>query len=119
MKKVSSVYYFLHSKDDLLLSKWLAWNIKSEQLLEYDEYVSLFRNINKLTVCTKLRSFQYKFLLRAIVTNVDLKYNGIRQDANCTFCNLEKETIQHLFVNCIYVKPLWQFVKKIINNTLK
>ena len=28
----------------------------------------------------------------------------------CSFCNMEPETIEHLFFNCIYVKNIWLYV---------
>ena len=28
----------------------------------------------------------------------------------CTFCNLEPETIEHLFFQCIHVKDIWWYV---------
>ena len=63
----------------------------------------------------KLRSFQYKLLMSAITTNIQLMYYKIRCTDNCTFCNFERETYAHLFYECICVKPLWHFFESLTN----
>ena len=55
----------------------------------------------------KYRSFQYRLLNSAIVTNVQLKRWKIKQLENCTFGCQEKETYLHLFIFCTYVRKLW------------
>ena len=34
----------------------------------------------------------------------------------CTFCKLEAETIEHLFVDCPYVKDIWDAVEDMLLN---
>ena len=64
----------------------------------------------------KLRSFQYKLLLNAIVTNIQLKRYGVRQDNFCSFCNIGKESYKHLFFECKYVYELWRFLDSRLHN---
>ena len=44
-------------------------------------------NITKTTISTKLRSFQYRPLMGALITNKNLKMYGLIDSDNCTFCN--------------------------------
>ena len=63
------------------------------------------------TISTKLRSFQTKLLLNAVLLNPRLCVMGIKESDMCEFCKQERESLTHLFVNCRKVKPLWETVK--------
>ena len=62
------------------------------------------------TTETKLRSFQIKLNLRAIVTNVQLHDFGIVDSPFCSFCAQSIETILHLFCFCPVVDQFWHEV---------
>ena len=68
---------------------------------------SHFDSIWRVTNVGKYRSFQYRLLHRALVLNTHLKKWNITVDDTCTFCQLETETVEHLFFECKYVKDLW------------
>ena len=56
---------------------------------------------------TKLQWLQFRIIHRILATNsylFNIKY--VESDV-CTFCHYEKETITHLFWDCIYINPLW------------
>ena len=77
---------------------------------ELNEPISLGEETLRLKKCTdimKYRSFQYRFLHRAIVTNEQLYRWGIKASNNCTFCEVKRESVRHLFYDCEQVKPLW------------
>ena len=59
----------------------------------------------------KFNSFQYRILLRACVTNIQLYKWGISDTDMCTFCNSSKETVNHLLYECKYVEPLWHTLR--------
>jgi len=67
------------------------------------------------TIYTKLRSFQFKIIHNIFYTNEKLHRIGYSNTPYCTFCNNETETLLHLFVECVKVRPLW---KKIIDELL-
>ena len=54
--------------------------------LSYADFLKLFRNIKIITNYVKLRSFQYRMLCNAIVTNKLLYKWKIIESENCTFC---------------------------------
>ena len=55
----------------------------------------------------KLRNFHYKYIMRIIPTNKFLLKCGIGESALCDFCNMEIETIDHLFWQCKHVQTFW------------
>ena len=100
-----------------------ALEIKWTELLlrevSTDELCKEFININKMTNIPKLRSFQYRLLNNAIVTNIQLFHWGIMESKNCTFCNLNDENIIHLFCTCLHVKKLWEELESLFSKHLE
>ena len=76
-----------------------------------------FNRINCHSPVSKHRSFQYKLLHRAIVTNIQLERWKIKDSKMCTFCGEQEETIKHLMYTCRYVILIWDGVVEYINNT--
>ena len=75
--------------------------------------------IEKLKIETKLRSFQIKLNLRAVVTNIVLHGLEITTTDKCTFCDAEKETLLHLFCTCLKVASFWENFSSWIESKLK
>ena len=63
-----------------------------------------------LPVDNKTKDLQYKIIMKFIPTNYLLHDMGNVNSQVCSFCNIEPETIEHLFFNCIYVKNIWLYV---------
>ena len=59
------------------------------------------------TIENRMRSFQFKINHNILFTNEKLFKFGMISSPMCSFCDNEIETLEHLFVNCDYVKPLW------------
>ena len=56
----------------------------------------------------KLRSFQYKIVQNALVTNVMLYKLKIKSSPFCSMCNQDiEETIVHLFIDCPTARNIW------------
>ena len=112
---VATLYYEQIS-NKINLEKYVCkWARDFENNLSQEDFLRAVVSINKLTISTKLRSFQYKLLLRAIITNVHLKHYNVLTSNNCTFCNLETENYAHLFYFCESVRKLWEFIEKKCN----
>ena len=98
------------NRDDRFRFKW-------EQILQRDVPDSVwklsFQRIKQITLSTKLRSFQYRLLNMAIITNKHLKMWKIKDTDLCYFCSKDQETYSHVFVNCSYVKTkIWFPLKR-------
>ena len=111
-QKLLKVFYrFINKSSCLLESKanWLTNIIGSE--IKGEELRELILKIPLMTICEKLRSFQYKLLNNAILTNVRLKHMAIVENSKCDFCKNETETLVHMFVDCPMVREIWKFIK--------
>ena len=85
-------------------------------MLEKDQNLNMFRNINACTISTKLCDFQYRINATALVTNIQLKRWGVLTSDHCTFCNLQTETIVHLLFGCTKIQNSLMQFKNILKN---
>ena len=76
------------------------------------EYVKNLNNMYKVTNINKLRSFQYRLMLDAIVNNCNLFNWKIRDDSLCSFCKIAQETTVHMLVECEKICSLWQDIQQ-------
>ena len=95
----------------LLIQKCSAWEKDLDAIIPYDEYLSHFKKISRITNVVKLRSFQYRWLIQAISTNIHLHKWRIRDDNLCSFCGTEAKSYIHLIYECELVQRIWDEVK--------
>ena len=84
-----------------------------QELLSRVSIPELVTAINKTTQVAKLRSFQYRLLMKAVITNVHLMRWKMISSSSCSFCQKEPKTYHHLFVDCEEVRGLWTEVDRI------
>ena len=68
------------------------------------------------TNVNKYRSFQYKLLNRAILTNTTLYLWNVVETPLCSFCKESEETVMHLLFLCPTILDLWTLVKRYIEH---
>ena len=105
------IYSMLNSNSELLRNKCEKLNKECDTHYEIEEMIKMTRDINKTTICVKLRSFQYRMLMNAIVTKTRLYRYNITQNNRCTFCEIDRESIKHLFFECPHSQILWRYVE--------
>ena len=71
----------------------------------------VYKRMHTMSVDTKAKEFQYKFLNDIIATNYWLHKWKITSTDMCTFCANESETIQHLFWECKWARELWYHIE--------
>ena len=76
-----------------------------------------FKRLYTVTNSSKIRSFNYRMLHGALVLNTHLYRWNMRSDNLCSFCETNREDVQHLFFECKYVIELWEKVKKWLSET--
>ena len=109
--------------DDILLvhHKYLKW--RQELGPQYQDGLVDFgrshRDIFKVTNVAKYRSFHYRLIQRALVTNVLLFKWGLAQSSDCYFCNQYVETIIHLFWECPTIQDMWQEMRVFLEQYFK
>ena len=118
-KKLSTkcIYLKLSDEENIIEQLCHRWNTKYYLNTCVEELRKCFININRITLSTKHRSFLYRLLHLAIITNKDLLLWKMLETDKCTFCNVEVETILHLFCSCNAVRLLWSNIKQWIYNT--
>ena len=72
--------------------------------LPWQEIYLIPRNV---TVDTKTREFQFKYLHRIVFTNKALFKMGIVSSSLCTFCGKFEESLEHLFIHCEITSSFW------------
>lgn len=77
---------------------------------------AIYLSLYTCTIETKLRAFNYKFVMRAIPLNSQLFSFGVIPSPLCTFCNSENETLMHLFFECATINCFWNNVCDFISN---
>ena len=102
------IYYELGEMPVQVANKEDRWQEETGQVMCIPHEV---QRMKKITVISKYRSFQYRTLMRAIVTNIQLMHWKLRETDLCTWCETKRETCEHLFYSCVCIKPLWEGVK--------
>ena len=68
---------------------------------------------------TKTKEFQYKFVNDILANNYWLHKWGIKDSAECTYCNEgETESIRHMFWDCRNTQQFWQLFKEFYENKM-
>ena len=86
----------------------MNWNSKTR--LDENAWKKIFTSLKSICKETKLKEFQFKLIHRIVVTKKELHRYGIKTDDECLYCG-EKDSIDHTFLNC-------RFVKIFINNVI-
>ena len=64
------------------------------------------------------RYFQNKVLSNLLYLNEKLFFFGISETSQCSFCNQNNETIEHLFCRCFVAKAFWNDLNTFFGNHL-
>ena len=106
----SRIYKFMMDDVMILHNKYMKWReeIGVNFCQGLRDFGDLFKDIYRITNIPKYRSFQYRLLQRALVTNVSLEKWGIIPSNLCTFCKQEPETTVHVMFYCEETYSLWE-----------
>ena len=86
----------------------MNWN--SITRLDENAWKKIFTSLKSICKETKLKKFQFKLIHRIVVTKKELHRYDIKADDECLYCG-EKDSIDHTFLNC-------RFVKIFVNNVI-
>ena len=82
--------------------------MKSKFSIDEVETKKAFLLIRSCICETYVQCFQFKILNDILFTNSRLAKIGLIQSDLCTFCNIDVETIDHLFFYCVYSRAFWE-----------
>ena len=121
-KNFSQIVYRYTSEDAIILhNKYMKWRGEvggavAETLIDFRDTVV---NIHKITNIPKFRSFQYRILMRGIVTNIQLYQWKMLENDNCYYCNCERETLSHLFYYCTEIRGVVDKSSRILTSRVQ
>ena len=113
IKGCKDMYNILISKKKEPVKSISKWKDEGFNISDAD-WCKIFELPYKTTKESKFHWLQFKILHRLIPTNKYLKKLKLTDSNLCTFCKLEAETIEHLFVDCPYVKEIWDAVEDML-----
>ena len=82
--------------------------------LTNSELIQVYTLPYKVASENYLKAFQYKISNAIIYDNSKLKKIGICESNLCSFCQIEKDSIEHMIFSCKKNKPFWLEVSKMI-----
>ena len=107
------LYKFQIDKNNTEIKQTQKWE---EMLNKHDiDWKKIFKLTFESTIDTRLRNFNYKYLMRIVRTNKDLFKFSLANTTLCDFCGRRTECLHHLFWECEYTQGFWTQV----SNTLK
>ena len=119
-KNISRMVYKILSHDEGQLEpKRIKWEQELNLAITQEDFIRSITQINRTTNITKLRSFQYRLINRALVTNVQLFKWKIKESPMCRECNNEIETVSHMLVKCSKLSNFWIEVEEIMGKYSK
>jgi hypothetical protein len=92
-------------------NKWVQ-----ELGVQIDDWRNIYSFPFRTTRNTKLQNFQFKLSHRITATNSFLFKCGLTETELCTFCTETKESLLHLFLECIYSKEFWFSLVNVFEN---
>ena len=121
-----SIFDSLEKKNSKTIYRRLIKNAierpTSEQKFQIEYCIgdtNTWKNIYKLpfmvTIDTKARAFQFKITHNIYYTNKKLNTLKMRETSECSFCKEHEETLRHLFIECKYVKSIWNDLQSQLN----
>ena len=83
------------------------------------EWMEQFTKGYYLSISSIIRSFNYRFLTRDVLTNNRLFRMGISETDKCYICGEHVETIEHLYWECVPIRILWEGIRNLLYNRLE
>ncbi len=117
-KNWDSKYFYSKSIENkhIVPTLSLKWQNLLQTVIDDETISKVLENIKVITLSTKLRSFLYRLIHFAILTNTKLYEWKIVDSELCTFCNTEPETYIHLFWECQVARQIWKQVENWCKN---
>ena len=106
-KGCRSIYDIIIKNDKIKPSSVNKWQNYLDLNLELSWKFFFYLPPFKVTNDTTLRWFQYRINNRILGTNSFLHKIRISNSDRCSFCNIEAETIEHLFCDCEHTRNFW------------
>ena len=125
--KLSSNKINIQDLNMKIIKKFLNTNLDSEfknmpyynttfGQMDSDAWAKIYVLAHLLPVNNKVMGLQYKILFRFVVTNKLLYQIQIKTTPNCPICEIDTQTIEHVFFECKKIKTFWLQIIDLWNN---
>ena len=104
--KIIKKFLVLNTKLDSEFKNMAYYNTTFGQM-DSDAWAKIYVLAHLLLVNNKVIELQYKILFRFVVKNKLLYQIQIKTTPNCPICEIDTQTIEHLFFECKKIKTLW------------
>ena len=114
-RRGAKIFYdkLIGSKYNGNVNKWeIYWREQFDEIDWIDTYTSMYRT----TSSVRLQMLHYKIITRTAATNIILQKMGIVETDKCMRCNTNRDTLEHKFWECHYVREFWQRVTSWLNS---
>ena len=96
------LYYNILVNDNCMPNCCLKW---SEKLKSNISWNTVFIKVKKkFKKNVKFKWLQMRIIHRIIATNIVLNKMGVTANTQCSFCNGEKDSIEHMFWKCACIR---------------
>ena len=102
----------INNNENLLFEMYNKWKVRFPTIqIEFDDYLESYYHIFTNSNQSKVRSFQYRMLMSALVFNDKLFRWGNRSSNKCAFCDVDKETEFHFYWECPVADITWKWFR--------
>ena len=114
VKKGSRIYYDILLEKMLVydISTFVKWEQKLNIIVHWENTLKQVRKIKEV----KLKWFQLRLCHNILVTNCILKKMGISERDMCTFCENEKDSVQHYLWYCTFSQCFWTQLENVLKD---
>ena len=99
----------------LNIQAFANWERKLDTAIDWETVAKYVKRIKDV----KLKWLQIRVCHNILVTNNILKKMGITNNNNCTFCDKEKDSIQHYLWYCMHAHTFWKELEKNLQQKCK
>ena len=99
--------YKIYVNNNIMPTAQRKWQLKLNLHNEF-KWSTVYLLLHKTTQDTHLKWFQTRILHRILATNTFLYKIGIADNELCNFCQIQPESLEHLFWECPISKIFWE-----------
>ena len=77
----------------------------------------MYQRSHTIPVDTKTKDFQYRFVHDILINRYWLYKWKLKDNAKCTYCNADSETIEHMFWSCDKSQEFWASVASLLSES--
>ena len=109
--KGTRLYYNILVNDNCMPNCCSKW---SEKLKSNISWNTVFIKVKIKNKNVKFKWLQMRIIHRIIATNIVLNKMGVTANTQCSFCNGEKDSIEHMFWKCACIRRFWTSLETIL-----